>query len=317
MNLGEYTGTKLIDSGVYGRIFRGKSNVDGSNVAIKMISLHDKPQKYINGAQEEINFLKELSDASYEGSRYIVKYIADSDITLGKTPYKIIIMEDLSTWQTLDKYMGSLLKVDKYAKIPAKILATIVSGLIRGLEYIHSRGIAHRDIKPENIMISNTHDIKFIDFGLSCSMTCMGGKGTPLYLSPEIPITEDDKIRLPKELSSHEIVAHNLLMKQKQDVWALGLVLYQLANLQRYPDNFPFDIPSSGNLHSFIASVRKNHYKYPSNFLYEYGYTGYDFNDLITRILVIDPLARPNTDALVTYIKQSTDGEVNPVPSVT
>ena len=51
-----------------------------------------------------------------------------------------------------------------------KLTRKIIRGLVEGLKYLHSVGIAHRDIKLENIMLSiDDKDVvpKFIDFGLS------------------------------------------------------------------------------------------------------------------------------------------------------
>lgn len=55
--------------------------------------------------------------------------------------------------------------------------------MLKGVQYIHSRGVLHRDIKPENIRLTRpTREwladpaqlkLKIIDFGLSC---VLGGK---------------------------------------------------------------------------------------------------------------------------------------------
>jgi len=37
---------------------------------------------------------------------------------------------------------------------------------MRGLAYLHAKGIAHRDIKPENILVNpKTYQVKICDFG--------------------------------------------------------------------------------------------------------------------------------------------------------
>jgi serine/threonine protein kinase len=45
--------------------------------------------------------------------------------------------------------------------------ATYMIKLIRALHHCHNQNIIHRDIKPENIMIADTGEVKFIDFGFA------------------------------------------------------------------------------------------------------------------------------------------------------
>lgn len=64
-----------------------------------------------------------------------------------------------------------------------------------GLSHAHSRGIVHRDIKPSNLMLSQTGDVKILDFGLarhslwdeaSAELTTVGQlMGTLDYMAPE------------------------------------------------------------------------------------------------------------------------------------
>ena len=39
--------------------------------------------------------------------------------------------------------------------------------IVKGLSYIHSKGITHRDLNPRNVFITNEHIVKIGDFGLS------------------------------------------------------------------------------------------------------------------------------------------------------
>jgi len=39
--------------------------------------------------------------------------------------------------------------------------------LIQALQVVHDCGVIHQDIKPQNIMVSNTGEYVFIDFGIS------------------------------------------------------------------------------------------------------------------------------------------------------
>ena len=89
----------------------------------------------------------------------------------------------------------------------------------------HGLGIVHRDLKPANLFCVRRSDgqslIKVLDFGIS-KMNAMGSSspgasvtqtsamlGSPLYMSPE-------QMQSPKSVDA------------KTDIWAMGVVLYEL-----------------------------------------------------------------------------------------
>lgn len=77
--------------------------------------------------------------------------------------------------------------------VPIDEAVEIVSGVLAALEYSHHRGLVHRDIKPGNVMLTNTGEVKVMDFGIARAMEDSQATmtqtdavvGTAQYLSPE------------------------------------------------------------------------------------------------------------------------------------
>ena len=113
----------------------------------------------------------------------------------------------------------------------------IVRAILRGLAYVHERGLLHRDLKPGNIFLQRLPDdpdhVRILDFGLvkmlaaedpddtrEPSLTPSGAVlGTPYYMSPE--------------------QAAGLRAGPMSDVYAVGVLLYELLF-----GEVPFDAPT-------------------------------------------------------------------------
>ena len=50
---------------------------------------------------------------------------------------------------------------------PDYIITNLVSQLLQGLAYMHSKGFFHRDLKPENLLCHGPEVLKIADFGLA------------------------------------------------------------------------------------------------------------------------------------------------------
>ena len=99
--------------------------------------------------------------------------------------------------------------------LPLGEAAAIVTQIAAALDYAHARGITHRDVKPNNILLDQAGRALLTDFGIARAvvdpaLTQTGALiGTPAYMAPELIAGRP--------------------FDQRADVYALGLVLYEMA----------------------------------------------------------------------------------------
>ena len=113
--------------------------------------------------------------------------------------------------------LASVLRED--GRLSPNEAARIAAETASALETAHRRGIVHRDIKPGNILLTDDGDVRVTDFGIAravseASMTITGTTlGSVHYFSPE-------------QARGDEVTGAS-------DVYALGIVLYEMLTLRR------------------------------------------------------------------------------------
>ena len=96
----------------------------------------------------------------------------------------------------------------------------LIARVCDAVEHAHQRGIIHRDLKPSNILLDESGQPKILDFGVArvtdsdghvTRQTDLGQLvGTLAYMSPE------------------QVLADPLELDTRSDVYALGVILYEL-----------------------------------------------------------------------------------------
>jgi tetratricopeptide (TPR) repeat protein len=115
--------------------------------------------------------------------------------------------------------------------LPIDTVLTYSVQIAQALAHAHGRGVIHRDLKSANIVIAPERRVKVLDFGLAMRLQAAaidvetstlndaspesdeGTPGTLLYMAPEI--------------------LHGLQADHRADIWALGVILYEMVAGER------------------------------------------------------------------------------------
>ncbi|ELR16018.1 protein kinase domain containing protein [Acanthamoeba castellanii str. Neff] len=84
---------------------------------------------------------------------------------------------------------GTLRQFRQKADIDEPEIAYICREILKGLQYLHSRGQMHRDLKGENVLLNLSGEVKIADLGLAAdakTAAAAGIAGTPGFIAPEM-----------------------------------------------------------------------------------------------------------------------------------
>ncbi len=104
--------------------------------------------------------------------------------------------------------------------ISLKKALEIIIDIAYALCHLHTHGVIHRDLKPENILITETGQVKVIDFGIAQLLTEKNASGaparqrligTPIYMSPE-QRENPETVSYPSDIYSLGIIAYELVL---------------------------------------------------------------------------------------------------------
>ena len=117
----------------------------------------------------------------------------------------------------------------KRKPVELKELLTIACQIADALTEAHTHGIIHRDIKPSNVIITSRGQVKVMDFGLAKVIQQAGRVDTEaqtqtLLTAPDV-MPGTVPYMSPEQLRGEQVSVCS-------DVWALGVVLYEMITGQ-------------------------------------------------------------------------------------
>jgi eukaryotic-like serine/threonine-protein kinase len=191
--------------GAMATVFRALDTTLGRRVAIKVLNPAVASQN--SGSERFRREAMAVASLRHPNIVEVYDFVPAAD---GNSSY---LVEELIVGDTLQ----SLLEARGGSFIP-EVAALVAAEVAEALHAAHKHGVIHRDVKPANIMIERREQharVVLADFGVAHvgDMTTMTATGamvcSPAYMSPEQARGQD--------------------INGTVDVWALGVLLYQMA----------------------------------------------------------------------------------------
>lgn len=231
--VGKYRIERLIAAGGMGAVLQAHHEVLDQTVAIKLM----RPE-LASHPEASQRFLREARAAAKIESDFVAR-VTDVDLW-ENTPFMVmqyLVGGDLSA--VID---------DEDTVLPVSDAVDYVMQALAGLQAAHTIGVIHRDLKPSNLFLVSRADkstrLKILDFGISkvvgddtdglragANTSTQAMLGTPRYMSPE-------------QVSSAKDV------DVRTDLWAMGLILYELLTKA-----YPFEGDNAGAILAAIITA--------------------------------------------------------------
>jgi serine/threonine-protein kinase len=239
---GRFRISGIIGEGGMGVVFEAIDVETGDPVAVKVLHPNDATSETLRRFQREARAANALRHPN------ICQVFGFGKLGSG-SPY--LVMERLRG-ETLRSRMRD------QGKLPVGDAVAVTLQLLEALTVAHARGVLHRDVKPSNIFaISRRGDapvVKLIDFGLVKLM--------PTWTRPNTPddhgdytITKTGVVAGTPHYLSPEQINGSRNIDEQADVWATGVVFYEMLTGHRAFDGANYQILAASILLDQPASI--------------------------------------------------------------
>jgi len=199
---------RLIGSGGMGRVYEGTQRRPSRKVAVKLMRPGLVAPSLLRRFEFEVEVLARLRHPG------IATMHAAGTHRLGDRELPYFIMELIPGADTITRH-ASARRLDTRRRL--ELFRDACDAVAHG----HRIGVIHRDLKPGNILVDDEGRVKVIDFGVACTT------GVDVALATQ----ERDLGRFVGTLqymSPEQFAADPAALDVRSDVYALGVVLYEL-----------------------------------------------------------------------------------------
>ncbi|KAM4049376.1 cyclin-G-associated kinase isoform 2-T2 [Anomaloglossus baeobatrachus] len=286
---------RVIAEGGFAFVYEAQDLGSGKDYALKRLLSNEEEKN--KAVIQEICFMKKLS-----GHPNIVQFC--SAATIGKEESdtgqgEFLLLTELCKGQLVE----FLNKAESKGPLSCDTILKIYFQTCRAVQHMHKQKppIIHRDLKVENLLIGNQGTIKLCDFG---SATTIAHYPDYNWTAQRRATVEDEVIRNTTPMyRTPEIIDlySNFPIGEKQDIWALGCILYLLCFKQH-----PFEDGAKLRIVNGNYSIPEDDTKYLV------------FHGLIKSMLKVNPDERLSITELVSHLQDiAAARNVNPKSPIT
>lgn len=212
---------QLLSEGGMGRVFIARQHSTGKRRALKVML-----PELVQDARLRERFAREAQVGARIESDHIVEVIgAGVDAATG-VPWLAMELLDGKSLAQLCAEATFAQGLHERPDLMRSMAGELLRQLCHGLAAAHRAGVVHRDLKPDNVFLARprrvgvSYTVKILDFGISMITAEARTKatatiGTPFWMAPEQ-------------------TQHGAAVTSATDVWALGLIAFQLMTAKQY-----------------------------------------------------------------------------------
>ncbi|XP_053825129.1 cyclin-G-associated kinase isoform X4 [Vidua chalybeata] len=286
---------RVIAEGGFAFVYEAQDLGSGKDYALKrLLSNEEEKNKAII---QEVCFMKKLS-----GHPNIVQFCSAASIGKEESDTgqgEFLLLTELCKGQLVE----FLKKVESKGPISCDTVLKIFYQTCRAVQHMHKQKppIIHRDLKVENLLISNQGTIKLCDFGSATTIAYYPDYNWSAQkravVEEEITRNTTPMYRTPEMIDLYS----NFPIGEKQDIWALGCILYLLCFRQH-----PFEDGAKLRIVNGKYVIPQNDTRYSV------------FHDLIRSTLKVNPEERLSITELVNQLQEiAAARNVNPKSPIT
>uniref|UniRef100_A0A672HUT8 Cyclin-G-associated kinase n=1 Tax=Salarias fasciatus TaxID=181472 RepID=A0A672HUT8_SALFA len=286
---------RVIAEGGFAFVYEAQDVNSGKDYALKrLLSNEEEKNKEII---QEVCFMKKLS-----GHPNMVQFCSAASISKEESDTgqaEFLILTELCKGQLVD----FIKRVEQRAPLSCDTVLKILYQACRAVQHMHKQKppIIHRDLKIENLLISNQGTIKLCDFGSSTTVSHYPDYSWSAQkrsmVEDEITRNTTPAYRTPEMIDLYS----NFPINEKQDIWALGCILYLLCFKQH-----PFEEGAKLQIVNGKYSIPQNDVKYTV------------YHNLIRSMLKVNPEERLSITELVNQLQEiAAARNVNPKSPIT